>query len=64
MSKVLKIILSIILYLFVWFVFCWICIGINYALFGRATGAITGLGPIISLYPSYVFVKWVFWKKP
>ena len=62
MKKALLIILSIIIYVFIWWLIAGIFIGINFLAFGRPTGGITALGSIISIWLSYKFVKWL-WKK-
>lgn len=57
MKKIFAIILSIMLYFFVWWVLVLISIGLNVAIFKKLTGGITALGGIIAFWLSYKIVK-------
>ena len=62
MKKTLLVILSIIIYIIVFWVLAGVSIVINFAVFGRLTGGITALGAIASIWLAYKFVRWL-WKK-
>jgi len=62
MKKGLLIALSVTIYGAVWWLMLFISIGVNFAVFGRPTGAITGLGPIVGLWISFKVARG-FWKK-
>jgi hypothetical protein len=62
MKKPLLIILSIIIYFIVLWLLAVVSIGINIAVFGRATGGITAFGGIASIWLAYKFVRWLWGK--
>jgi hypothetical protein len=62
MKKAFLIALSITVFGVVWWLILLISIGVNFAMLGRPTGAITGLGPIVGLWISYKVARG-FWKK-
>tara|TARA_B100000927_G_C16330414_1_gene415068 strand:+ start:482 stop:682 length:201 start_codon:yes stop_codon:yes gene_type:complete len=59
MKKLILNILSVIIYIVVWWILAGLSIGINFAIFGRGTGGITAVGGLLSFWLSYKLVKWL-----
>ena len=59
MKKLILNILSVIIYIVVWWILVGLSVGVNLAIFGRETGGITAVGGLLSFWLSYKFVKWL-----
>tara|TARA_X000000950_G_C13321540_1_gene420843 strand:- start:144 stop:344 length:201 start_codon:yes stop_codon:yes gene_type:complete len=59
MKKLILNILSVIIYIVVWWILVGLSVGVNLAIFGRETGVVTAVGGLLSFWLSYKFVKWL-----